>query len=116
MENKMSECKFKVGETYKTRDNREAKVVAVVPEANVANRVAALIDGEIIVYCENGQYYEYGPINPFDLIPNKRIAWVNLYPMGKSTNAQWHETQGAADECAGADRIGNRAYPVEIEE
>lgn len=54
--------------------------------------------------------------NDLRMIPKKRTMWVNLYPNGE---AFYHHTQEEADDLdsgAIADRIGNKSYPVEVEE
>ena len=53
--------------------------------------------------------------SPLDLFmaTKKRTVWVNLYP--NSHNSHWR-TEEAANIAAGTERIGGKAYPVEIEE
>jgi hypothetical protein len=49
------------------------------------------------------------------MAPRKRTVWVNLY--SDNTRPAWHyESQEKADRNIGPGRIGDRAYPIEIEE
>lgn len=49
------------------------------------------------------------------MAPKKRTVWVNLY---SNKEALYHETEEKADEHQrrSENRIGGRAYPVEVEE
>jgi hypothetical protein len=75
----------------------------------------AVVNGQIFTYCARGASSLDGE-SVLDLLPNKRTVWVNLYPKGYITEAAYHETQMDADEYASTGRIGDRAYPVEIDE
>lgn len=59
-------------------------------------------------------------MKPFDLqaakagmAPVKRTVWGNLYGNGA---ALWYDTEERADDSAVGDRLGGRAWPIEIEE
>lgn len=113
----MTDCKFKVGETYKTRDGRNARVVAFVPDAKYADeRMVAVVNGQIFTYCEDGASSLDGE-GVLDLLPNKRTVWVNFYD---GPYAYYYDSEAAADDAAktilSPRRLGNRAHPVEINE
>ena len=48
------------------------------------------------------------------MAPIKRTVWVNLY--GRQLESVCHSTEEDADKHASSDRIGGKAYPLEIEE
>jgi hypothetical protein len=80
-----------------------------------------VLEGNLVGWLENGCYYSSGEWS-YDLFmaPKKRTVWVNLY--GDGWSCYWHDTKAEADEASARNRIGtrnrigNRAYPVEIEE
>lgn len=50
------------------------------------------------------------------MAPKTRTVWVNLYPSYKDPfQAICFDTEEAADNLSAKDRIGGKAYPVEIE-
>jgi len=110
----------KRGEPIVCRDGTPAKFIAHVPEKIGEDTVLVLMRGAIHTYHENGFYLESYQEDIYDLImaPKKRTVWVNLY---KDSKAIWYESNDLADKYHEAyslhrPRIGNRAYPVEIEE
>ena len=111
----MDNCKFQVGQTYKTRDGRAAKVVAILPEDAEYQGLVVLIGDSACLYFGNGRLLaetEHG----LDLLPNKRTVWVNFY---EESEAVYYSNEAAAERVAAstsAPRIGNRAYPVEIDD
>ena len=111
----------KRGEPIVCRDGTPAKFIAHVPEAHPTNRLIVLVLGNIYGSYEDGKW---GPTpEKYDLFmaPKKRTVWVNLYG---GSSAMHFPDKDTADEhhritTNGAtiiNRIGNRAYPVEIEE
>lgn len=73
-----------------------------------------VLGGNIFAWRVDGRYFtdcKFG----YDLFmaPKKRTVWVNLCLDGK---AYWYDSEDVANRCHGHDRIGNRAWPVEIEE
>ena len=48
------------------------------------------------------------------MAPKKRTVWVNMHP--DCEVASWYATKALADMWGIEPRIGNKAYPVEIEE
>ena len=104
------------GEHLITRDGQTAKFIAYVPELHKSQRVITNVGGVIHSCDENGYYLSGGAPSTRDLFmaPKKRTVWVNLYPDNVSC---WnYPTQKMADEGAGHNRIGGKAYPIEIEE
>jgi len=50
------------------------------------------------------------------MAPRKRTVWVNVYPDGTNCHAGAYETEAIANNYASHQRIGNRAWPLEIED
>lgn len=106
----------KAGAPLVTRDGRPAKFIAHVAEAQPSQRLLVLIDGGVYTKFESGKYSNSpARVSPNDLFmaPVKRTVWVNLYEYG---SARWHVIEQDANDCAGSDRLGGRAWPIEIEE
>ena len=104
----------KAGAPLVTRDGQPAKFIAHVEEAHPSRRLLVLIGEYVYGTFEDGRRRVSGAESKFDLFmaPSKRTVWVNLYG---GCAAMWHDTEGRADVAAGADRLGNRAWPIEIE-
>jgi hypothetical protein len=114
----MDNCKFQVGQTYKTRDGREAKVVAVVPNAKDGFGIAAVCEGLLFCCLYDGRRQTIGESGR-DLLPNKRTVYVNFFSEKHSDPVWANVYLSESDADAGfmhSERIGNRAYPVEIDE
>jgi hypothetical protein len=105
----------KRGEPIVCRNGTPAKFIAHVPEANDGRRLIVLISNFIFTHFENGREYPSDTDRDLFMAPKKRTVWVNLYENGL---ANFHGTEEYADQSASKhhDRIGKRAYPVEIEE
>ena len=105
----------KAGQPVVTRAGKEVKFIAYIPEAKELDRVIVLNGVNVQAHKENGSYYSDQAPSQYDLFmkPVKRTVWVNLYRAGRGI---YHFTQAAADEYASIERIGGKAYPVEIEE
>ena len=108
----------KAGAPLVTRDGRPAKFIAHVAEAHQNQRLLVLIDGDIHIRFEDGSYLGRGgrggeTNNDLFMAPVKRTVWVNLY---EGDCARWQNTEHDADVRAGTDRLGGRAWPIEIEE
>ena len=106
----------KAGAPLVTRDGRPAKFIAHVAEAHPSQRLLVLIDVVVLTRFESGKYAgSPAHVSNGDLFmaPVKRTVWVNLYEHGL---ARWHDTEGCADIGAGNNRLGGRAWPIEIEE
>lgn len=108
----------KRGEPIVTRDGRPVKFIAHVPEANDGARVVVMFDGEIESHWEDGSYYTKSAASRNDLFmaPRKRTVWVNVYPPDTNCFGGAYETEAIANNYAGRNRIGNRAWPLEIED
>jgi hypothetical protein len=72
-----------------------------------------VVEGHLISWFKDGRYYASGE-SRYDLFmaTKKRTVWVNLY----KKSARHFKSQKIADENVTGPRLGNRAYPVEIEE
>ena len=106
----------KAGAPIVTRDGRPAKFIAHVAEAHPNQRLLVLVGGAVCRHFEEGRcMLNPDSESPYDLFmaPVKRTVWVNLYEHGL---ARWHDTEGCADIGAGNNRLGGRAWPIEIEE
>lgn len=104
----------KAGAKLVTRDGREARFVAHVPECHQDYRVVAVIGGddEPSMFAENGSLYsgaEYG--DDLLMAPETRTVYVNLYMNGA---AEWHATEERAREGLHA-RATKIAVPVTFE-
>jgi hypothetical protein len=108
----------KRGEPIVTRDGRPAKFIAHVPEANACYQVVALFSGLISTHAVSGRVYPEKHPNDADLFmaPRKRTVWVNVYPPEARKFGGAYETEAIANNYAGHERIGNRAWPLEIED
>jgi len=103
----------KRGEPIVCRDGTPAKFIAHVPEACPSEKIVVLVGRHVWTYRESGAWFENGDVGP-DLLmaPKKRTVWINIY----GTSATVYCSEQDADKRAISWRIGNRAYPVEVEE
>ena len=108
----------KRGEPIVTRGGEAAKFIAHVPEANACYQVVALFSGLISTYAASG--HVYSEKTPYDadlfMAPRKRTVWVNVYPPEARNFGGSYETEAIANNYASPKRIGNRAWPLEIED
>ena len=104
----------KAGAPMVTRDGRPAKFIAHVEEAHPNQRLLVLIGEHVCKNFEDGGYMPPDNESDYDLFmaPVKRTVWVNLYESGV---ARFHDTESDAEDFAREDRLGGRAWPVEIE-
>lgn len=104
----------KRGEPIMLIDGTPAKFIAYVPEAAEPYRVVVMVEGwgAPALFSETG-VNAYKDDVTLVMAPKKRTVWVNLYP--GCANALVFPTQEEADSYA-AERFGNRAWPLEIEE
>ena len=107
----------KRGEPIVTRGGEAAKFIAHVPDAEIVFRVVVMLDGVIECYCEDGRYRLSGK-STCDLFmeTSKRTVWVNVYPPEARNFGGAYETEAIANNYASPKRIGNRAWPLEIED
>ena len=96
---------FKPGETYKTRDGREARVYAVDGRGDFSVHGAILDkDGwSPAEWTKSGRHYGPEMVGPYDLMPPKRELWVNVYDSGAVSYG--FVCRDDADESAGKYRI-----------
>jgi len=109
----------KAGEPIICRDGTPAKFIAHVPEVRAEFRVIALVNKSIRIYYETGIHPSASHPH-YDLVmaPTKRTVWVNFY---FQQSAMYFESQDAANYAHNTfhedvNRIGGKAYPVEVEE
>lgn len=88
---------FKPGETYKTRDGREARIYAVDGRGDFSIHGAILDkDGWYPAeWTKSGRHYGPEMAGPSDLMPPKRELWVNVF--GPWLHCGVHETRRDAD-------------------
>jgi hypothetical protein len=104
------------GEKVITRDGREVSEVHHFKTVTSRYTVSAVISGRNYSFTRQGVFIS-GMESEDDLFmaPKERVVWVNIYRNG--TYGPKHETQKYADLAAhGYERLGNRAYPITIEE
>lgn len=107
----------KRGEPIVCRDGTPAKFIAHVPETSKDSRVVVLIKRVIYVIGEDGQCARMkNKTDPLDVFmaPKKRTIWINAYWSGATVFS--FGTQEEADKAATKDRLGGKAWPLEIEE
>jgi len=105
----MNACPFKVGETYPMRFNGEQVKVIDVDPSQPAHRVVAIRHANGLL----GMRYADGRVSadddsPGDLMPPKRVVWVNFYPNGRayySDNAEEARAIGGITAIATAVRV-----------
>ena len=104
----------KRGEPLITRDGREAHFIAHTDKVASADKVMAVVSGDWRAFTEQGERCS-GAVSTLDLFmaPKKRTVWVNLY---RNYAAIGYDTEERADDGVQGDRIGDRAWPLEIEE
>ena len=106
----------KRGEPIQTRDGTPAKFVAYEPGVAPGNcSVIVLANGYLTMRYADGASRSDRQPSDADLVmaPRKRTVWVNFY---QGNRASWWDSDEVANGCGTGYRIGNRAWPVEIEE
>lgn len=101
-----------------------AKVHFLAVDPQTAN-LWARVEGEQMPRCWTRAGQEMGmgeiaapwalPPRRLLMAPKKRTVWVNVHA-GPAQDAFWHDTQAQADTNAYSERIGGKAWPLEIEE
>lgn len=107
------------GEPVITRDGREVSQITLFDVKSKYN-LCAVAGGILYQYDTDGKSYPALGDEDDDLFmaSKKRIVWVNLYP---NSYAYYYDTEADADDYAARVRavelrIGNKAFPLEIEE
>lgn len=106
----------KAGAPLVTRDGRPAKFIAHVAEVHPSQRLLVLIDGGVLTKFESGKCASspaHVSDNDLFMAPVKRTVWANVYGYGGAT---WHNTEKDANNGTLSNRLGGRAWPIEIEE
>jgi len=106
----------KRGEPLVTRDGRKATYVGYVEGINYP--LVVHIDGnaDVNVASKEGRaFHALGDsLNDLFMAPKKRTVWVNLY--GGTAIAGHYPNEHIANCQAASNRVGGRAWPLEIEE
>jgi hypothetical protein len=103
------------GDPVVTRDGKPVTQLTHFKDvANWRDSLCGVVDRSICSWQENGRYCPSAPYSKdLFMAPKKRTVWVNLYGDGFGF---LYDTEAEADKASkDGDRIGNRAYPVEIE-
>ena len=109
----------KRGDPICNRDSEDCVFITHVPDATPEYRVVALTPfKEVYCFDETGSYYCDGDESRHDLFmaPRKLTVWVNVYPHEARSFGGIYETEAIANNYARPKRIGNRAWPLEIED
>ena len=106
----------KAGDPIVTRDGREAKFIAYVPEVGNYEQIVILIDKVIFSYPIRGNVFDTQKSeSDLFMAPKKRVVWVNFF--GSAKACFYYASEKQADLGFDSDyRIGGKAYPVEIVE
>ena len=104
----------KAGKPLITRDGRDAKFIAHVPEAKESFRILFLTGENVFAVCESGLNSSFGVIDDIDLFMKtvKKTVYVNLYASG---HGYWYTDKLKACAPTIIPSIAI-AVPIEIEE
>ncbi len=72
----MNAYNWEVGKTYKTRDGRDAKFIAHVPEAIELSRLVFLVGNRVRTHYEDGKFLSEE--SQLDILPPKRTVYVGV--------------------------------------
>lgn len=103
----------KRGDPLISREGTRVKFITHIPDAGKYYQVVFLC-GDLVYTCSVDGEWGNGGLDSRDIFmaPKKRTVWVNLHSYA---TAQYYSCKESADNWAG-DRIGNKAWPLEIEE
>jgi hypothetical protein len=108
------------GDPVVTRNGRPVTQLVKFDVGNVISPVCGVLGDNILTWRVDGRHFSNcGSTYDLFMAPKKRTVWVNLYPdSGARLIAYAHafEDKDEADKSSCSNRIGNRAWPVEIEE
>ena len=75
--------------------------------------------GGVLTRFENGKYASslaHVSDNDLFMAPKMRTVWANLYAIHDTHGkVHFHSSQEEADDAASHERVGGRAWPIEIE-
>jgi hypothetical protein len=101
------------GDPVVTREGRTVTQLVKFDVGGAIDVVYGVFDGHISSWSVNGRYWsDCESKHDIFMAPKKRTVWVNLYGDGLCYR---YDSKAEADEASASNRIGNRAYPVEIE-
>lgn len=102
------------GDPVVTRDGRPVTQLTKFDAGHDGDPVYGVFNDNAGSWSVDGQHLtDRGTGLDLFMAPKKRTVWVNMCFDGK---AYWYDSEEDADGWFGHDRIGNRAWPVEIEE
>lgn len=115
----MTKSMFKLGQTYKTRDGRSARIICIDTKG-MENPLIALVstpDGQheaAFYYRTNGQFV-FGGAHEMDLMPRTKTVtrYLNVYAE-HCFDTGGHESEDAADAGAHSSRLACIPYQVTI--
>lgn len=101
-----------------TRDGKAVTILTTERADNTYPVVGLINDKHICLFTEEGWVYDDGREHDLDLmnvpVKHTRKIWLNVYPAKHDVAA--HGERGAADACAGPDRIACIPVTIEFEE
>ena len=104
---------------YETRDQKFAELIVKECIRYCSDNLSKTVSGALKMHFgveeRDSTCPDCGEASELSMVPMKRTVWVNLYSDGE---AFYHYTQKEADDLdseAIAERIGGKAYLVEIE-
>ena len=108
------------GEPIVTRGGEPVQFIAYVPGADPQQQLVTLRDGVVSVTGIGGIYWGSGSESSRDLFmaPVKTVRWVNLNADGLALHFRTEDladSASLADCCDSPQRLGGKAFPVEIE-
>ena len=81
--------KFEAGKEYKTRDGKKVRIYSTDTNGNSYNLIHGAVLKKGVWHCfswnENGHFIN-DEMHNFDLMPNQREFWVNIYARGNVSN------------------------------
>lgn len=111
------------GESVVTRDGQAVTQLTNFDAFDSEHCLVGVVCGTMVTWDKQGRYFDERQESEYDLFmaTKKRTVWANIYPTPAPYtqlfgNASIFDTEEAADEAGAANRLGNKAFPVEIEE
>lgn len=112
------------GESVVTRDGQAVTQLTHFAAPYSEHCLVGVVRGTMVTWDKQGCYFDERQESDYDLFmaSKKRTVWANIYPTPSPYDqffgtASIFDTEEAADESPNAaDRLGNKAFPVEIEE
>lgn len=91
-----TDCKFKIGETYKDRDGFELKLISRDDSYDAPLVFRYVQDGQVTCRHLDGRFSKHGNTE-CDILPNKRKEWVVTYTSRAGDwFADWYDSESEA--------------------